>query len=232
MRPQAKPFTVQRKRKKHRAGDRSDFDFLGLNRVFGPPRSETTRAPEPVGGKNPVGNSGPVQALWRRPDATESSPSFEARPVGTRVLPDLTATDHWPARKAEDEVMASKPRKTRRQTKDRTASEIKKRRRRVAKPSAQPEKTLISQPEQRISAEPVESQAPAAESSAASVRRRAESRSPRRRASQDLSPRELRRAIARGAVKLEDKPSFGRNRDLPSQPRRWSSLANTAKRGF
>ena len=141
-------------------------------------------------------------AFFRRLVAAESSPTIGSIPATTRILPDLSSGDQWQPASEGDGLMASKTSGSRRRTRGRKVPEIKQRRKRGTR-SAKLENTVISDGHDRT-AEPIQAQAPAATVGANSVQR-TQARSSRRKPNQDLPARDLRRAIARGAIKIGEK---------------------------
>jgi len=220
MRRQAKGFTVERV--KRRRSEPAATSSLGL--------LTTSESPAPTRGLRGEATSatGLVQAasqsFFRGPVSAEATPPAEAKPSSVRILPDLTANERQQANGGEEEPMA-RERRPRRLTKERKAPETRKARRRAAKSapkSDRPEPAIVAAPTQAVAMPAVA--APAASGPRPKRRVRQE------RTDQDLSPRQLRRAVVRGKVKPEDEQPFGRRRAARSPRRHWSSLVRAAKR--
>jgi hypothetical protein len=218
MRPQAKPFTVEKKKTK-KLWTRVQA-FLGLD--------DKSKTPEPVG--RSVSLAAADRVFGGRGDPSSGSPAYSAQdgalltPTGTpeelgptgpveptrpanRILPDLSAHDRMNGEKDEKVTMASKPRRSRIREKDRTELKTERRlrrgtRRETVEPSAVElaAKELVDELDEIAAPSPNAS--PGEEPSG--------QRSVRLRGRPRLSAREIRRAVARGAIKIT--VGSGRNR--------------------
>jgi hypothetical protein len=219
MRPQSKPFTVETKKRRRRADEQTGLDLLGTRSGMASLRSMAAEV-----GLNGPADSGDTSRRDSRPQNLDSSgipmllkPSSTPDPTVTvtRILPDLASGGKWPTLEEGHQSTASKPRK-RRATTDLSPGESRRFKKRVIRPSAQHENSAIRKPVKDIpSSAPAVIERPlqAPDMPPGSVRININSKRHRRKPSQELSARELRRAIVRGVIKVGEKgPGIRRHR--------------------
>jgi hypothetical protein len=213
MRQQSKPFTVETRKRKRRAGEQRGLDLPGIQSGMASLRSMAAEV-----GLNMAADDGDTRRPESRPRNSASSgtpmllkpsPTPEPPLNVNRVLPDLTSGSQWETPEEEHQSTASKPRK-RQPTKDRRLGESRRPQKRGNRPSAQRESSVIRKPVKdiRTSASAViERPLQAPEIPPGSVDRNIRSKPHGRKPRQELSARELRRAIARGAIRAVGKGS-------------------------
>jgi hypothetical protein len=217
MRQQSKPFTVETRKRKRRADEKRGLDLVGIQSGMASLRSMAAEV-----GLN--SEDGDTSHRDPRPQNSASSgipmllkPSSTPDPTVTvtRILPDLASGGKWPTLEEGHQSTASKPRK-RRATTDLSPGESRRFKKRVIRPSAQHENSAIRKPVKDIpSSAPAVIERPlqAPEMPPGSVGININSKRHRRKPSQELSARELRRAIVRGVIKVGEKgPGIRRHR--------------------
>jgi hypothetical protein len=217
MRPQGKPFTVQKKKSRRpRASGQPLFDIVGQKAATSEalPVSETIAAAErafrQVGGSSasPRAAADPVQS-WglagAAPMAAEASADRTAAQALTpnRILPDLSRPDPLQGARKDETAMAAKPTRSRIRRKQRREPDAQRgSRTRTRRPPTLDDAGVepVVVPE-RLAAKPVErwTQVGAPDPGASTAL--GKERSGRSRRQQKWSPREIRRAAARGAFK-------------------------------
>jgi len=208
MRPQAKPFTVETRKRKRRADEQTGLDLFGIRSGMASLRSMAAE----VGRNRPADDSDTSypdlrprnSAFSETPTFLKPSPTAEPAVNVNRILPDLAPGNKWQTAEEEHESGAPKPTK-RRPTKGHRTGEIQRAQERGTRPSAKRESSVIRKPVKdmplAVSAA-IERPFRASEIVPGSVDTNNRSKPHRQKARQDLSARELRRAIARGAIKV------------------------------
>ena len=208
MRPQAKPFTVETRKRKRRADEQRGLELLGIQSGMASLRSMVAE----VGRNRPAGDgdtSHPDPRLRNSassgiPTFLKPSPTAELAVTVNRILPDLASGNKWQTVEEEHESAAPKPTK-RRPTKRHRAGEIQRAQERGTRPSAQRESLAIRKlvkdsPTAKLAI--IERPAQAPEIAPDPVDTNTRSKQHGRKPTKELSARELRRAIARGAIKV------------------------------
>jgi hypothetical protein len=208
MRSQTKPFTVEKKKsRKARTEDQTDLglfsvepktseavmrspSFAAADRAFGRmvDPSDSRRSVEDPATSNELGSSGAV----------------ERTAAANRILPDLSWRDHSQAGKDDEASMALKPRALRRPKKQRRSPGTLRGPRTGTRRTVRPEASAIDSATKHKVDEIalLEPPMPLAGLGAGSVDKPGNEGSVRLGRRSRLSPREIRRAVARGATKI------------------------------
>jgi hypothetical protein len=207
MRPQTKRFTIEkRKTRRVRTEDRIDLGLLSIK----PKSSEAvTRSPSFAAADRAFGrmvdSSDSRRSVEDLATSNELASSGAAEPTAAanRILPDLSWRDHSQAGEDDEASMAPKPRTLRRQRKQRRAPEKQRGPRRGTRGTVRPEASAMDPATKQMVDEiaPSEPPMPVAGLNVGSVAKPRNEGPVRLGWRAKLSPREIRRAVASGAIK-------------------------------
>lgn len=204
MRPQTKRFTVEkRKSRKARTEDQADLGFVRVK----PERSEAvTRSPSFAAADRAfermadAAHSRGSVAVLTASNEPGSNGAVERTIAANRILPDLSWRDHSQAGKNDEASMALKPRppRQRKQSRGRKTQRVP---RSGSRRPVTPEASLVDSVAERMREAGPREPSMVARDGGSITEPGAEGAVSLRRRSR-LSPREIRRAVARGAINI------------------------------